>query len=37
MPEEATGSDCSLVSLKITEELVCIDDIVSASVLFSSN
>lgn len=37
MPDGATASDCSLVSLKIREELVCIDDIVSASVLFSSN
>ena len=37
MPDEATASDCSLVSLKIKEELVCIDNIVSTRVLFSSN
>ena len=37
MPDEATASDCSLVSLKIREELVGIDNIVSTRVLFSSN
>ena len=37
MPDEATASDCSLVSLKIGEELVRIDNIVSTNVLFSSN
>ena len=37
MPDKATASDCSLVSLKIKEELVCIDNIVSTNVLFSSN
>ena len=37
MPDEATASDCSLVSLKIGEELVRINNIVSTNVLFSSN
>ena len=37
MPDEATARDCSLVSRRIREELMPIGNIVSASVLFSSN
>jgi len=37
MPDEATTRDCSLVSSRIKDELMRIGNIVSASVLFSSN
>lgn len=37
MPDEATTRDCSLASSTIKDALMRIDNIVSASVLFSSN
>ena len=37
MPDEATTRDCILASSTIKDELMRIDNIVSASVLFSSN
>tara|TARA_Y100001001_G_scaffold72195_1_gene70073 strand:+ start:146 stop:1315 length:1170 start_codon:yes stop_codon:yes gene_type:complete len=37
MPDEATTRDCSLASSTIKDALMSIDNIVSASVLFSSN
>ena len=37
MPDEATTRDCSLASTTIKDALMRIDNIVSASVLFSSN
>ena len=37
MPEEATTRDCSLASSTIKDALMRIDNIVSATVLFSSN
>ena len=37
MPDEATTKDCSLASSTIKDALMRIDNIVSASVLFSSN
>jgi cation diffusion facilitator family transporter len=37
MPDEATTRDCILASSAIKDELMRIDNIVSASVLFSSN
>jgi len=37
MPDEATTRDCSLASSTIKDALIRIDNIVSASVLFSSN
>ena len=37
MPDEATTRDCSLASSTIKDALIRIDNVVSASVLFSSN
>jgi len=37
MPDEATTRDCSHASSTIKDALMCIDNIVSARVLFSSN